>query len=316
MRLLLIAPEVKTLEAVRSFSGVWSWYLSRELRRRGIDFDFSPPVHLSGMTDQEVIRHYRKMDLSSYDHILALGTRYFERVPETVGKELMMRMPGAVTQVHDAGRPVPFCDCTFTLRNDRVNDFNHYVGWAADHELIIPRHIPGELRILIDHPDYGLDRLSNDISSKIIVDCQKFMRSEIWRSRYQSIRLRRIADGMIEDVCTPDVPFYQRKAVPFPEVCDEYSKTHLFIVTHPESVGLSVLETAMAGATVLSPLGFIQPDRLDTVRALKFRGDIPWEHALDHINIKASRRKALENSWSKVAARMLVYFKNFKKREC
>lgn len=315
MRLLLIAPEVKALDAVRSFSGVWSWYLSAELRRRGVDFDFTPPVHMSGMSDQEVIRHHRKLDLTGYDHILALGTRYFERVPETVGKELMLRLPGAVTQVHDAGRPVKTCDCTFTLRSDRLNEFNHYVGWAADHEMITPRHTPGELRILIDHPDYSSERLDNDISSRIIEDCQKFIRSEVWRKDYQSVRLRRIADGCIEDVYTSDVPAYQRKAIPFAEVCEEYSKTHMFIVTHPESVGLSVLETAMAGATILSPVGFIQPDRLATVRSLTFHGSIPWEHALGHINIKASRRKALENSWSRVAMRMLVYFKNFKREK-
>lgn len=281
------------------------------MRRRGVELDYSPPVHLSGMTDQEVIRHYRKLDLSEYDHILALGTRYFERIPETVGKELMLRFDGAVTQVHDAGRPVPFCDCTFTLRSDRLNDFNYYVGWAADHEMIVPRQNPDELRILIDHPDYSNDRHLSDISSRIIEDCQRFIKSGEWKKKYKSVSLRRIADGGIEDVSSSSVPLYQRKAIPFAEVCDEYSKTHLFMVTHPESVGLSVLETAMAGASVLAPVGFIQPDRLNTVRAIKFHGTVPWEHALNHINIKASRRKALENTWSKVTARMLVYFKNF-----
>lgn len=313
MRLLLIAPEVRSLDAVRSFSGVWSWYLSRELHRRGVDFDYSPPVHLSGMTDEEIIRHYRKIDLTDYDHILALGTRYFERVPETVSKELRLRCKGAVTQVHDAGRPIQLCDCTFTLRSDRLNGHNYYVGWAADHEMITPRQNPDELRILVDHPDYSTERYVADISSRILDDCRNFVSSEIWRKKFKSISLRRITDGGVEDVASSDIPPYQRRAVPFKEICEEYSKTHLFIVTHPESVGLSVLETAMAGASVLSPVGFIQPDRLNTVRAIKFHGGIPWQHALDHINIKASRRKALENTWSRVAANMLLYFKNFKR---
>lgn len=313
MRLMLIAPELNDISQVKSFSGVWSWYLAAEMRRRGIDVCFDAPLHLSSMEPNEIVRHYQKLDLDGVDHILALGTRYFERVPLDCGEVLMRRMKGAVVQLHDAGRPEPTCDCTFTLRSDRVDDRNYYVGWAADHELIKPKQIDGELRILIDHPDYSLDRTA-DISKRMIAECLLLKNSRVWRGSYNSVRIRRLTDGGIEDICEGSVANpYERKTVPFNEVCEEYCKTSVFVVTHPESVGLSVLETAMAGALVVVPKKFIQPDRLATVRAFRIFEGIPWSDVIEQIDIKASRKKAIKNTWKAVAAKMLLFFKNFKR---
>ena len=311
MKLLLIAPEIKRRSAVNNFSGVWSWYLSEELKRRGIELRFGAPLHASKRAPANIIAHYRNLDIDGIDHILALGTRYFERVPRECGQILMSRFGGAVTQVHDAGRPETSCDCTFTLRSDRNNEHNHYVGWAADHETIRPAQIPGELRILVDHPDYGTVR--PDHSEKIATECLAFVRSGVWRDSYSSVRLRRLVDGAIEDITSGAVGPYRRKPVSFEEVCAEYSKTHLFMVTHPESVGLTVLETAMAGALPVVPSGFIQRDRLATVRHFEHTGGIPWGDVLDRIDIAASRGTAIKNTWAAVAARMLVYFKNFRR---
>lgn len=311
MNILLIAPKIARRGAVCNFSGVWSWYLSQELMRRGISLRFDAPLHGSKLHPDEVIAHYEDIDLYGVDHIIALGTRYFELVPRQCGQILMQRCKGAVTQVHDAGRVDATCDCTFTLRSDRNNERNHYVGWAADHEAIQPRQIKGELRILVDHPDYGTVR--PDLSQQIADECAAFAKSGAWKNRYSSIRLRRLVDGAIEDFDGGDVKPYRRKPVSFDDVCAEYSKTSVFFVTHPESVGLTVLETAMAGALPVIPSGFVRPDRLETVRHLEYAGSIPWSDVLDQIDIKASRKMAIENTWAKVAARMLVYLKNFRR---
>lgn len=314
MNLLFIAPRIKTRSQIRNFSGVWSWYLEQEFKRRGISIRFDAPLHEKKRKRSDIVDHYRNLDLDGIDHIVALGTRYFDRVPKACGNVLMERCCGAVVQIHDSGRDQMPCHATFTLRSDRCDERNHYIGWAADHELLRPRQVRGEFRILVDHPDYGVGRRDN--TERVVEECARFARSKLWRGRYSSVSLRRLVDGAIEDFDEGSAVWpYGRSAVSFEECCEEYSKAHVFMVTHPESVGLTVLETAMAGALTVAPAGFIQEDRLATVRHLTYDGSVPWREVLDSVDIKASRAMARENTWAKVAARMLVYFKNFSRRK-
>ena len=84
------------------------------------------------------------------------------------------------------------------------------------------------------------------------------------------------------------------------------------MVTHPESVGLVVLETSLAGALTVSPNNYINQDRLDTVRHYKYlpNTDIEWDKVLGMINPSASRNCALNNSWDAVAKRLIKGLKN------
>jgi hypothetical protein len=314
MRLLLIAPRIESRSQVKNFSGVWAWYLPRELERRGVKVSFDAPLHDLGMTRRQMIEHYEQLDLSGVDHILALGTRYFDRVPKACGRVLMERCSGVVAQVHDNDRDSP-CHATFTLRSGgskrRPSGKSFYVGWAADQELLIPRQAKGELRILVDHPDYGVGRV--DRTADMVSQCARFAGSRAWASRYSSVRLRRLVDGGVEDFGRGDATeTYMREAAPFEEICLEYGATRVFVVTHPESVGLSVLETAMCGALTVAPEGFIQPDRLDLVRHVEFSDRVPWEEVLDNINVKLSRQMAIVNTWGRVAARVLIGLKQFR----
>jgi len=310
----MIAPEIESLSQARSFSGVWSWYLSREFRDRGIELMFDDPLYATNLSPAKMVRHYQRMNLRGIDHVLAIGTRYFERVHPDCGAVLKSRCRGVVAQLHDNGRGSMSCDLTFTLRRSKLNDRNHYVGWAADFDILTPKQEHGELRILIDHPDYSFVR-KKDRSVDLVRQCLEFQRSGSWRDRYDSVRVRRLVDGGVEDVTTADVPPYERNSIPFVDVCEEYSKTHLFVVTHPESVGMSVIETAAAGALPLVPEGFIHKDRLATVRRLTFDQDIPWVDAMREIDVSASREKASDNSWYFVAERMMETFRKFRKRK-
>lgn len=314
MRLMMIAPEIVAKSQARSFSGVWSWYLTQEFRRRGIELVFVAPLDSSNLTPLEMVRYHKRMDLKGIDHVIAVGTRYFDRLHPDCGALLRQKCKGAVVQLHDNGRGSMNCDLTFALRKSRLNERNHHVGWAADFEEITPKQIPGELRILIDHPDYSLVR-TKDRSRDLTKQCLLFQKSGQWRDRFETVRVRRLVDGGVEDVTNNSIPPYERRTIPFVEVCKEYSMTSLFIVTHPESVGMSVLETAAAGALPLVPTGFIHKDRLATVRRLTFDKDIPWEQAMFDIDPLASRRKAMLHSWSAVADRMLDSLNNFRRRK-
>lgn len=309
MRLLLIGPEARDRETLRNFSGVWSHYLTREFEKAGVGVRFDAPMNRTAVRQSELVDYYRNLPLDGIDHVLALGTRYFEKVPVDCAGVLRSRLNGAVTQLHD-GKSRASVDVTFTVK--RVEERRHHcIGWAADPALLQPKQDVDHLCILVDHPHYVT--LRGDKTSSILADCQRFIQSRVWARWYKSARVRRIADGGVVDGFGT-VQRYMRQSVPFPVICDEYSRAHLFMVTHKESIGLSVLETAMAGALPVVPNGFVPRDRLSTVRHIEYADRvINWRGILSAINPRASREQALENTWDRVASRILTWLVAFRK---
>lgn len=287
---------------------------------RDINVVFDRPLERDGLSDDELIRHYRQLDLSSIDHILALGSkwlRYFERVPEACGRMLMERCRGVVCQLHAHMTQEPAsCHCTLAMLKDgQQNAHSRYVGWGADPELLMPNQDPDELRILVDHADYATGGWRYDITGRVMVECLDFAESELWRERFRSIRLRRFVNGGFDDFDRDsDMSEYVRIGVPYPEAAAEYRAAHLYMVTHRECVGMSVVETAMAGALPVVPFAgpagphklFVPRDRLQTVRHVVYSTSyVPWGGLLNTIDVEASRRVALKNSWAAMVDKML-----------
>jgi uncharacterized ubiquitin-like protein YukD len=270
--------------------------------------------------DGDKLRHaFSTIDVDSYDAIITLGLRFYSKISLETTEILQKRFTGILCQTHDGTRldhdPV---DITFTFKDDTARMstnarwYNRHVnknvcmGWAADPELNTPQQSVTDLRILVDHTNYGDNEI--DLTAEVLNQIKQFVESNLWTSRYQSVSVRRFDSGKIVDVNLNDLNYnrYDRtKTIPLTEVSKEHSATHIFCVTHPESVGLVVLETALAGAYIVSPRGFISPDRLETVRHIEWEETIDWNSVLDSINIVASRKKALENTWSKVATNIV-----------
>lgn len=307
MKLLLIAPKISGIAEVKNFSGVLSFFLSRELRRIGVDLHFDEPLHNKGWDERSLIDHYDQIDL--YDHVLALPLRYFNRMPQSVFRVLKQRMgKGKVTQVHDRKLPKPVADCNFTISDQGNDKWNHSIGWAADPSFIQPLQEYGELRILVDHPDYvqrGTDR-----TSEILKSCMQFHDSAEWiNDKFKTMRIRHLIDKEFIDYKGEPVAKYTRWPVPYLECCLEYSKTNVFFVTHHESCGLSALEASMAGALVVAPKGFINPDRAKTIWMHEYQDEVPWQHIMQNLNsVVKIRDFAKRNNWSSVAKQIVGWF--------
>jgi hypothetical protein len=162
MKLLVVGPDIRDLRKVKNFTGVQAYYLMDQLRSRGVELQF-----IKNKPDNP-LQYFSEVDATGCDHVLALGLRYFTHMPLGCATILKTKTPGAVTQLHDGlvhDYLQPFMenvDCTFTFRDDsartrdweRYADRNHYIGWAADHQLLYPEQSKDELRVLIDHPYY------------------------------------------------------------------------------------------------------------------------------------------------------------------
>lgn len=326
MKILILGPELRDFNRVKNFTGVQAYYIARELRAAGVELVFAKNKVKEG---QDMLEHVKAIDPQGADHVLALGLRWFTHQEKGCAAILKAKVPGAVTQMHDGlvhehlDPWLKDVDCTFMFREDaiRTRDWNRYatkncyIGWAADGEHLYPEQDLGVLRILIDHPYYKLPNNEvRDCTKEVTEDVMVFVKSGIWKRRWDSVRVRRLVNGGAEDVTTWDYATkrFDRAHVPFAQIAAEYRKAHVYMVTHKESVGLTCLELAYCGAITAAPIGLIYQDRLDTIRHVTYTAPVPWEWVLDQIDVQASAEKARLQNWHSVARRMLRWFQEFK----
>jgi len=301
---------------IECFSEVINYYLPKALSKAADTTTITIPSE-----DGDKLRHvFGTVDVGGYDAIITLGLRFYSKISVATTDLLRSRFKGLFCQVHDGSRlnydPV---DITFTFKDDtermavnagwyrRHVDRNIYMGWAADPELNNPQQSATDLRILVDHTNYGVNE--TDLTAEILNQIKQFVESDIWKSCYQSVSVRRFDSGQVVDIDFSNLAYekYDRsKTIPLSVISKEHSVAHVFCVTHPESVGLVTLETATAGAFVVAPRDFIPNDRLQTIRHYEWNRAIDWQHVLDNIDIDASRAMAMSNSWSAMAENIIA----------
>ncbi len=309
----------RTISEIKCFSEVLSFYLPRQLDKlANVDI---MPIPETDCAELQTI--FANIDVAKYTAILTLGLRFYSKISIKTTNLLRCRFDGLFCQTHDSGRldndPV---DVTFTFRDDartldntnnrlsRHNTYNECMGWAADPKLNVSNQSKTDLRILVDHTNYGpADAV--DLTIDVLQQIDDFINSNTWKKKYKSVSVRRFISGAVIDVDfdnLSDLTTYTKSAklLPITEISKEHSLAHIFCVTHPESVGLVVLETALAGAFIVTPDKFIPADRLETVRSLEWSGSINWNSVLTSIDPAASRNIAIKNNWNTVAQTIIT----------
>lgn len=322
MKFLLLYPDWQpdSIDRLRCFSDVWGFYLGRELARH---VTVTTQIVPKDLDDSQLAEWFDALVVDDYDAVLALGLRYFSLIPKDITDKLRRRLyPGFLCQIYDGSRlDSDGVDITFTIKDENLNKnyefgatanryvrhraHNEYIGWAADSVLNVPAQNNKTLRFLIDHTNYGNNPI--DRTDDIIQQIREFNRDVTWRKHWNELVVRRFDSGRIVTVDLDDespVNRYDRTGLPYRDVCDEHGKTHVFFVTHPESVGLVVLETAMAGALTVTPQGFIPEDRLSTINHVTYKDKIDWSQVLENIDPERCRQRAILNSWEAVAKRV------------
>lgn len=316
MRVLIVPARHRlALHEVRNFSGMWLHHLPKHLMEMGHEVLFDPGSHENPIGHFSALAHRIIRGELDVDHVIGVS-RHFSRIPESCTLMLRDVVRGAVTQIHDCPMVNQPTDTVFSIRSGDSKFMQHctHIGWAADHTVLYPEQDPKTLRVLIDHRLY---RDGDDVTDHITRQAIAFRNGGAWKKHgFDGMVIRRFEDGGVKTIGDDTgALLFNRQHVPFLEIVEEYRKAHIFIVTHRESVGLSVLESAMCGALVLAPHGFIAPDLIDTVRHVELNscGDIWWGDVLDAINIEASRSAAVACNWRAVTERIVRYLENFKK---
>lgn len=255
------------------------------------------------------------------DHVVVIENRGLYYRPEIFYERLRESVNGAICTICCNNGAVGKEDVLFYMIPDGKRNKKHckLINWACNHELCVPKQENDKLRILVDHNYYGPHKsmISTDKTEEITEDVAKFAKEQ---KEKQNVVVRRFIKGGIETVDVDNISelekYAQGDGLNYRDACEEYSKSDVFIVTHRESMGLSVLESAMAGALIVTPKGYIKDKLLRDVNHVSYEGDqIPWDEVLKKIDHQKSRESVLKYNWDNGAKKIYETLVNYEKHK-
>jgi len=126
------------------------------------------------------------------------------------------------------------------------------LGWSADPEECFPKEIANnEFNVFIDHGPYDLNE--KDLTDTYIKALVKLKANS--SDRVINVYIQN-NNGIIElniDKEYKSELYIRINKVAWPEIISYYQKSHIFCVTHRESAGLAVIESAMCGTKIYVP---------------------------------------------------------------
>ena len=312
------------LATARSTCDVYAANLYREFTARGHEVVFASslaarPNDCSEEESAKRIARYEKMEFPEADHAICLqqnGWKYREPIFFEKARAATKGLICAICD-HDQVIDGPQ-DFLFTARRPVHPHRSRYVGWAADLGVFTPEQDPDWLTIFIDHKYHSTAK--HDHTEALLKSATAYAARVAREEEHVGIPprpvqvvffspdgLERIEPGEIRDV---DLgidrrAFYRR--VPGPELAAWTRKTDIFVVTHGESMGLPVLENAMAGALVVTREGFVKPDLLRSLAHHEYQivEEIDWDALVRRLDPAKFRRRASQFTWAHTAQRML-----------
>jgi len=315
------------LSEIRNTAMMYAHYLKREFEQRGIEVVFAPCKEMTRDGDRILVPEekyadfYATLDLPAVDHVLCLEQSGFYFRSADFLNAMRRCCRGGIATICDHDMRIGGEDFCFHARIGRSGSPKAvYVGWAADGDLFLPGQDADTLNVFIDHKYYHEREYD---MTEVIIDraqrfAQRFNRGEFATlTDKKSVRIWFLSPtGIVELPVDRPVDYdFENKArdeftkrIAIEELAPYYRKSDIFLVTHSESMGMPVLEAALCGALVLAPRDFVHPELLRPLQHMEFDRHIPWDEALQRLDVVGARERALPFSWGRVADRMLAAF--------
>lgn len=330
MKILLITDRPDTeecmqagLSALNRTNLVYAYNLTREFKKRGVDVAYAhcllPTRNCErGMVNEaETVSFYENLVIPKCDHVICLDQKGFYLRHRAFYDSIRRQCDGVIATLCDHDLDLGPEDLLFHARRGvSGSPQSIYVGWAADAELFYPEKDPQVLNIFVDHKYYVEEKY--DQTQQLIAEATRFARAyeaghygfagdkRKARVTFFGPKGLEILDNNLE--AYPDLGsdiniFYKR--APQEDLIKAYRQTDIYIVTHREGAGQSMLENALAGALPLVKKGFIEPELLYPLHHVEYEFDIPWRKVVTAINPDLSVAKAKPHNWESVAEKML-----------
>jgi hypothetical protein len=308
---------------IKSTSTLYKYYVGKKLLELGAKVDCR---YAGASREPDWDAFFRGLEKylkenGPYHSVISMAQRGYLSRGEVVGKRyysLLKKYCKRVTTICDNAYYIGFADMTYyavPMRPIDIKGADHkkfldtrtkFVGWAADPTTCIYNKKPNDrkIRILIDHSYYG-NRPYKESSEQIIHSAEKYLQQS--HKNYDVIFKRFVSEKGIDTIKESGnyfEIFNRRKGLNHLDACKYYSESDIFVVTHAESMGLSVIESAMAGCLVMSPTHYIKSSLLKPLHHLEFslKREIPWDKAIKMIDHKKAYTMAKEFNWSKVSS--------------
>lgn len=315
------------LANAKSTCDVYASNLFREFTARGHEVVFASslaarPRNCSDEENDKRVGRYEKMLFPEADHAICLEQNGWNFRESVFFEKARAATKGLICAICDHDQVVHGPqDFLFTARRPVNPARARYIGWAADPNVFTPEKDPEWLTIFVDHkydPTERFDDTEALLKSATTFAARVAKEGRLVGSPPRRVQvvffspdgLERIEPGEIRDVHLGNDrrTFYRR--VPGPELAEWTRKTDIFVVTHGESMGLPVLENAMAGALVVAHEGFVKPELLRSLAHHEYRSveQLDWDFLVGRLNPARFRRRASHFTWARVAERMLDAF--------
>lgn len=307
-RILLLFPDVHSDRIMQTYTGNMARNIYLELLKRDdVEIILDTSIcwdMIAGKNVTERILQYKNMDA-----IIFAGLKVLSRKTSNISfiSRLRLNNPKAkICQLSDQSiddnSNVDITFCTKKLSSNHTKSV--YVGWIANpNSFVSEKPNDDVLRILVDHPCYTENFYTKDISARLLKSIAS-IKPETYG--YKSIETYRLGSGrIIYGLDEPPIR-YDRNGIPFSDYANLIKKSDIFVVTHPESVGLSALEAAMGGCLVLSPKNYIPTELLTTIEYKWIDvNNLNWDDIIPCIDHKKQKNRAVKHDFSSMIKIMM-----------
>lgn len=311
-----------------SWGTVYCYFIVKGLQKNGVCVEFE---------DIEEARHgtfSRLQEGSYFDHALFIVNRVSDRYDKSLFDNVRSRIRknGKIYTLDDQDDGIKFEDvrfCAIKREPEVMSDRKKQIFWGVDNTIFNHRKDAETLRVLLDtwhFEENKWDRTKEILRSALSelknIDLEKIGKKRVeiiaWGSEGPEIFSKEEDLGKLKRI-PPRISFF--------EMVKLLSISDIFMVTHSESMGLTILEAVVSGCLVAIPvpardeekLGhFIKEDLTQTIPHFsypmtEFELNPPWKEIVQSLDPHKTRESCLDLNWNGVAIRMIEEFNQIEK---
>ena len=227
---------------------------------------------------------------------------------------------------HDYG--IEFEDvrfCATIINPKEVDKRAHQIFWGCDPGFLIPEKEKNTLTILLD--SWHLEEKKYDRTPDLLGACLEYSeKSDEYVGGKKKIKILAWGETGIEEFLPGENEKLVRKPIRigFEEMMRNLRAADIFVVTHSESMGLTILEAAMAGCVVVIPVPakpnpdvtrWIKSDLAETIPHIEVphraeeKIELPWIEIEKMMNPNIIRNEVLGLTWHELSQRVIEGWK-------
>lgn len=283
MRILLLCTNAKKAASPRTITAlkhVYAHYIGLGLKRRGCELHYMQAT-VTGISLADKQRIVAMHEVPEVDHVLCceqdILSHHLLAGDDTFYRPLRQHTSGLLTSVRDRPRDDSVSDILFTAVGTRGIPGNVWIGAAVDPAVFVSRQTEVPLTICLDYAKPNPQGVQ--YHEGLARQCEQFVAGN------RDAKLIRLPDRTT-----------QRK------LANALAVSHIFVATHPESFGMTIVEAGVAGCLVVARRGFVHEDILRYVDHVDYDDEIPWSQVLDRVDPVGCRETAMatSNRWNEV----------------